>query len=260
MSDTDRELDELLGAYALDAVSYDERRAVEDYLSMNARARQEVAEHREVATMLAWSGAAAPEGLWDRIAAQLDESAPAPSGALAEVLAAAPPPVVQPSNVTPITAGGAASQRRWARRMGAWALASAAAAAVAVLVVTSVIDRGDTGSPLAAAVDAARADRDSRAAVLRGADGAAVGEVVIDQDGHGYIVATGLPALPADRTYQVWGVIGDQVISLGVIGRAPEIEPFSADAPISQVVITNEVAGGVVSNGNPDGAYAGVVS
>lgn len=256
MSDTDRELDELLGAYALDAVSPDERRAVDDYLAINARARQEVAEHREVATMLAWSGAAAPDGLWDRIASQLDGVAPAPSGALADVLAAAPAPTTA-ANVIPITA---APRQRWVRRAGAWAMATAAAAVVAVLVVTSVVDRADPRSPLAAAVDEARADRDTRTAVLRSADGVTVGEVVIDQDGHGYIVADGLPVLSADRTYQVWGVIGDQVISLGVIGRAPEIEPFSADAPISQVVITNEVAGGVVSNGNPDGAYAGEVS
>jgi anti-sigma-K factor RskA len=68
-----------------------------------------------------------------------------------------------------------------------------------------------------------------------------------------------LPALPDDETYQLWGVIGDQVISLGVLGHNPEIELFSAGAPVSQLVVTIEQAGGVVSNGNPDGAYAGTV-
>ena len=87
---SDGELDELLGAYALDAVDEDERRAVEAYLVVNPRARAEVAEHREVASLLAWSGAAAPDGLWDRIAANLDEPAPTPRGELAAVLALDP--------------------------------------------------------------------------------------------------------------------------------------------------------------------------
>ena len=78
------ELDELLGAYALDAVEDDERRRVEDYLEINPRAAAEVREHREVATMLAYTGMEAPAGLWERIAAELEEPAPRPSGQLAE--------------------------------------------------------------------------------------------------------------------------------------------------------------------------------
>ena len=72
MSTNPFDMDDLLGAYALDAVDDDERRAVEDYLAANPRARAEVQEHREVATMLAWSGMDAPEGLWDRIVGSLD--------------------------------------------------------------------------------------------------------------------------------------------------------------------------------------------
>ncbi len=58
------ELDDLLGAYALDAVSPDEARRVEDYLAVNPKAAAEVREHREVATMLAFTGmdAATPCG------------------------------------------------------------------------------------------------------------------------------------------------------------------------------------------------------
>ena len=72
MSTLDRrpdDIEELLGAYALDAVDDDERRLVEAYLATNPRARAEVDQHREVATLLAFGGADAPEGLWDRIAA-----------------------------------------------------------------------------------------------------------------------------------------------------------------------------------------------
>ena len=146
MSIDRNELDELLGAYALDAVSDEERQAVEEYLLVDPRARQEVAEHREVATLLAWSGTAAPEGLWDRIAAQLDEPAPAPMGRLAEVMS------LEQARAD-LAAGAAArpSRRRWMRSAAAWAVASAAAAVVAIVVVSSVrTDRNE--SPLAAAV------------------------------------------------------------------------------------------------------------
>jgi anti-sigma-K factor RskA len=249
MSAEELELDELLGAYALDAVSDDERRTVEQYLAVNPRARQEVAEHREVATMLAWTGMSAPDGLWDRIAANLDtddSSAPHPSGELASVIAMRPP--------------AARPTRRW-RSAGSWVAATAAAALVAVVAVTALSGDDTDQAPLAAAVDDARADRDSVVASLVNADGRVGAEVVIDQDGHGYLIGEALPTLPNDRTYQLWGVIGDQVISLGVLGANPEIEPFSAgEESISQVVVTIEPAGGVVSNGNPDGAYAGTLA
>ena len=64
----DEHLDDLLGAYALDAVDEHERRQVEAYLEADPRARDEVERHREVAAMLAFSGERPPEGLWDRIA------------------------------------------------------------------------------------------------------------------------------------------------------------------------------------------------
>jgi len=248
MNSDERDLDELLGAYALDAVSEEEARAVEEYLLVNPRARAEVAEHRETATMLAWTGAAAPEGLWDRIAASLDEAPPAPSGELAAVLALDP--------TRRAAAPGRPRRRSVARTLGAWAAASAAAAAVAVVAV-SLLDDDATDAPLEAAVARARDDRDSIVVELVSVvDGTPGGEAIIDQDGHGFLIATGLPTLPDDRTYQLWGVIDGNAISLGILGHNPEVELFTVNGPVAQLVVTNEVAGGVVSNGNPDGAYA----
>jgi anti-sigma-K factor RskA len=203
-----------------------------------------------VATMLAWTSMDAPDGLWDRIASELDEVAPPPRGELASVLAL-----------------GQHRQRRGSSSAPRWWTGTAAAAAAAVaglliggLVVGSVLGGRDDGAPsLLAAVEQARADRDSSVTELARADGAVGAEVIIDQDGHGYLLGAALPELPSDQTYQLWGVIGDQVISLGVLGRNPEIELFSASEPVSRLVVTIEPAGGVVSNGNPDGAYAGSV-
>jgi anti-sigma factor RsiW len=236
--------DELLGAYALDALDDDERRAVDEYLQVNPGALAEVHQHREVATMLAWTTMAPPDGLWDRIAASLDEEAPVPRGELAKVL-----PLAR------------RERPRWLLPAVAWVAASAAAAAVAVLVVGAIGGDPSPSSPLAAAVAEARADRDARVTTLVSADGKVQVPAVIDGDGHGFLEAQALPDLPADRTYQLWGVVGDQVISLGVIGGSPTIAPFSVDGDVvvAALVITNEVAGGVVSDGNPEGAFVGTL-
>jgi anti-sigma-K factor RskA len=235
------ELDQLLGAYALDAVDDVERRLVERYLTMNPRARAEVLEHREVATMLAFSGATAPDGLWDRIAASLDERAPAPGPELARVI-----PMVD-------------RRRRALRSVGAWAAAAVAAAVIAVVAV-QVIDPGsDTSDPLAAAVEQARKERDTRVVQLASEDGSLSVEAVIDPEGHGFLLATDLPALPRDRTYQLWGVVDDRVISLGVLGPTPSTEIFTVKGDLSALVITEEVRGGVPVSEQP-AALVGVLT
>ena len=63
----DAELDEMLGAYALDAIDADERKAIESYLERSPRARAEVNAHHEVASFLGNIGGEAPRALWERI-------------------------------------------------------------------------------------------------------------------------------------------------------------------------------------------------
>jgi anti-sigma factor RsiW len=79
-------IEELLGAYALDAVDDEERARVETYLDANPHARAEVWRHREVAALLAVGTERPPEGLWDRIAGALEETPPAPGPLLAKVM------------------------------------------------------------------------------------------------------------------------------------------------------------------------------
>jgi anti-sigma-K factor RskA len=236
------ELDELLGAYALDAVDDDERRRVEEHLALDPRAAREVQEHREVATMLAFTGMDAPAGVWDRIASALDERAPAPGRELARVL----------------TIDRAARRGRRLRSMGTWLAVTAAAAVVAVVAVSVVDRRADApGDPLQAALAAARNDRDTRAAILVAEGADVIAEAIVDEDGHGYLLASDLPTLGDDQTYQLWGVVGDDVISIGILGPNPEIETFTIEADVAAFAVTIERAGGVVSDGNPDGAFVG---
>ena len=245
LSDHDH-LDELLGAYALDAVSEDEARRVEDYLAINPKAATEVREHREVATMLAFTGMDAPEGLWSRIEQELDAPAPVPGPELAKVMSLDSHP-----------------RRRRFATIGPW-VASAAAAAVIAVVAIGIADRASAPTdPLEAAYDEAVTDRDSGRAVLVADGSTAQAIAVIDQDGHGFVRAEGLPSLRSDQTYQLWGVVetgGEpDVISLGIFGPNPELETFTTESPVVALAITIEEAPGVVSNGNPDGMYVGTI-
>jgi anti-sigma-K factor RskA len=235
------DLDELLGAYALDAVDDDERRRIDDYLEVNPRAANEVQAHREVATMLAFTGMDAPDDLWGRISAEIGEQAPPPGPELARVMSIDDHP-----------------RRRRISTVAPWVV-SAAAAAVLAFVAIGIADRADApNEPLANALEIAQGDRDSVTTTLVSEASDASAEAIIDQDGHGFVVAQGLPTLPEDQTYQLWGVVEDgQVISLGIFGPNPEIETFTVEGPVSALAITIEEFPGVISDGNPEGAFVG---
>ena len=226
-------IEELLGAYVLDALDDHERRQVEAYLEANPRARAEVQELREVTSMLSFSSERPPEGLWDRIAGALDEPPPAPGPALSRVM---PQP-----------------KRRWTGGMvvGVAGALAAAAAAVAVTIVVVRDDDGPAqiGDAVATAYDEAWADPAGRRTQLQSEDGTMTADAVVTPAGVGFLSAATLPEIPSDETYQLWGVYGDDdVISLGVIGNRPGIEPFSAEDDVVALVITREEAGGVVSS------------
>lgn len=231
----DEPIEDLLGAYALDAVDEHERRQVEAYLETDPRARAEVQELREVAAMLAVSSERPPEGLWDRIAGALEETPPTPGPELARVL--------------PVRAS-----RRRARvalaGIGGLLVGAAAAAAIAVAVVDD--GRGTEQVAIEEAYDDALAEPGRRRAELSSDTDGVVAEAVVTESGNGFLAASSLPELPQSETYQLWGVYADNdVISLGVLGHRPQLEPFTADDDVAQLVITKEQAGGVISSTNP---------
>jgi anti-sigma-K factor RskA len=238
-----REIEELLGAYALDAVDSDERAEVERYIAANPRAAAEVRAHREVATMLAYTGAEAPVNLWDRIAAEIDPPAPTPGPELAKVMPLQPRPRAVRSLWMP--------------------MAAAACVAAAVTFGAMYATRPSAEQPdLAALASEARAQTDATVVTLaagEGVSGIGLLEAVVDADGHGYLLADSLPDLTVDKTYQLWGVVNEEVISLGVFGNDPATEPFSVDGPVSALALTIEVEGGVASSEQTP-VYAGEVT
>jgi anti-sigma-K factor RskA len=238
------ELDELLGAYALDAVDVDEKRRIEDYLSVNPRAAAEVQQHREVATMLAFTGMSAPDGVWSRIENEIESTAPAPGPELARVLA--------------IDKHRSRRTRKTSR--GLWAVSAAAAVALVAIGFVALLGGSDSaGDPLAQAYADALAADDSVSTELVAEGTAQRASGVIDADRHGYLDARDLPALESDMTYQLWGVLAEtgDVVSIGIMGNDPDIETFTVDGSVAALALTIEQAPGVISDGNPDGAYVG---
>ena len=249
MERSHEEIQELLGAYALDAVDADEAAAVEAHLGTCPRCAAEVADHREVAAMMAYSGAAAPEGVWTKIVESLEE--PPPEMKL---------PISTPADERPAASVTDLSSRRGLRQ---WVPMTAVAAALLVIgLVAGALFLGDSGAgddpprELAGSIeDLAREalnDPSSTTVELKApADGTLKATAAIEADGNGYLVGTSLPALDESQTYQLWGLRGDEAISLGVLGRRPGVVAFHLDEGIDALAVTAEVSPGVPQSANP---------
>lgn len=256
------EVVDLLGAYALDALEPAERRAVDQHLEGCQACLNEIIAHREVAGLLTPGWASPPPGLWDRIAASLEEVPPPLDLAQVRALRAregqapplAPPP---PAPTAPAFGRRRAGGPRRSLGLGIAAMVAVAAVAmVGFLGIRVADDRrqirslavGQHGDELQRSANAAQADPAARKVALVSADGYRNAQAVVLPDGTGYVVRSNLPALAKERTYQLWAVEGTSRISVGVLGPQPGIVPFKVDpAAVSALAITDEVAGGVIS-------------
>ena len=252
------EIAELLGAFALDAVDGDEAEAIRLHLDQCPRCASEVAEHWEVTGLIANAGVDAPPELWDRIASRIGDT---PIGTRRP----APLPLASRSSAS-------TAAPRTARRWLAWSAVGTIAAALAVVAIllgaqvgrldqrVGQLAAASRQSGLTGAVQAALLDPSAQRVTLAatgaipttGATSPGVGGraavIVILPNGSAYMLNTGLPRLAADRTYQLWGVVHGQTVSLGLLGSQPHDVAFTVDpaAPVRAFAVTAEVAGGVV--------------
>ncbi|MGH9268276.1 MAG: zf-HC2 domain-containing protein, partial [Acidimicrobiales bacterium] len=192
------QLEELLGAYALDAVDGPEAEAVELHLRECPRCRDEVAAHREAAALLAHIGAPAPAGVWERIAGGLQE---------------APPPRIELARLATVTPLRAEPSRRYPIVLVA---AAAMAAAVSVVLGVRLNEQSGRMTELRGVVSDLRGVIDGQALsseVLRGllaedaqvvhlvsSGGAPQADALLLPDGRGYLVNVALAALPDSQT------------------------------------------------------------
>ena len=228
------EQQDLIAAYALDSVSPEERRRAEALLAQEPELRIELDDHRAVLAILAEAvdpNPSTPSPLvWQRISAQIEGTAEA-----------AP----QLATVRDIR-----TQRRFTKWTGFTAVAALVMAmALAVSVVQLQSER--RAPAFESAIQDLLDDPSSTVATLAAAgDVAAEARIVLGTDGVGYVYADSLPALDESRTYQLWAIVDDRVISAGVLGANPDNSPFQVVGNVAGFAITEEVAGGVpVSEG-----------
>jgi anti-sigma-K factor RskA len=243
---THGEIGELLGAHALDAVVGDECRVVEGHLEQCPRCRMEFDALRDVAAGLGNSMAPLPDGLWLSIESRLnaDENEPRPMPRL----------IADPARATPVLS------LRWHRRVStragfaaAGCVLGAAAAAVA-LVGFGLVRTNDEASRLQAAPASqptgvvSALETPGHEVIDLGNDSTRTLAQFVLADGRGYLVSSTLPALRPSKTYQLWGVVDGQPISLGLLGESPSESVFTlaGSSVPSQLRITVEPSGGSV--------------
>lgn len=227
------EIEDLLGAYALDAVDDDERALIDAHLDECARCRAEVAEHRETAALLAFSGSDAPAGLWEGISTQLER----PDAEVVELFGRRP-----------------SAPRRAQPR---WLPAVAAAAAIVVAAVAGlgwkVVDQDRQIDRLASRVaqgdlaglaTAVLADPATRRIELKGADGNQMALIALTPGGDGYIVPNAMQTLETGRSYQLWALAGDTPVSAGLLGRSPGVAAFHVEGDVEGFAVSVEDADG----------------
>jgi anti-sigma-K factor RskA len=196
------DLHTLIGAYALDALEDDEREEFERHLADCEPCREEVVGFRRTAVRLAEAAAVVPPPrMHERVMQEI-----------------AATPQVRDTPGTPVRGAG----RRMPPRSRLWL------AAAAVLAVASVGLGGVAWNQYQAAQDARRtsqaitqilADRQAHAVTQR-LPGGANATLVVAED-RAVLAGTALPALPDDRTYQLWIIRGKEITSAGLGPSGP---------------------------------------
>jgi anti-sigma-K factor RskA len=240
-----------LAVYALDALEYDERAAVEAHLAGCASCRAEVDAYRATLARLVVDEPP-PPAVWQRIARDVGATGiptPLPTMPSGTAPPPGPPPgppgAGRPVPVTP--AGDRPSHMRGggppARR---WGIAAAGIAAAAALVVGGIaITRDDEGpTDLAALAEHAAEADDARIATLATEAGAPAARVVADGS-TGFVLVDDLPVLPEGQEYQLWKLAGEVPVSLGMIGDGTtEATAFGLPADTTTFAISTEPAAG----------------
>jgi anti-sigma-K factor RskA len=267
----------LLGAYVLDAVDDVERRRVERLLESSPAARAEAerlaAATDQVAEAMA-AGANGPPGLLGALMAEVSDRPSPSSRADADAGAPTPPPSVEPVLLPSVPAASTASSapgvegvdgvepaesltdldtRRRRRRAGGsrvpWILSAAAVVVLFVVGAVVVGNRSDDGvTDSVAAMEQMAAQAASmpgaRTGALTDADNTMAVQVVVDPDGHAFVMSGVLPALDPDHTYQLWSVDGGTPVSIGLLGSDPAMSVVGVDSHVHALAITMEPVGG----------------
>ena len=224
---------ELLGVYVLDAVDDVERRRVERAAAADPAIAEEIARLRSGVDALAGSFATEPPpGLWDSIRSEIPSSDGSDG--------------VSVSAVRSIDTARGMSPRPF--------LLAVASVVVVLMIAGAVvvgISRQNSPSDSIAAMKSMAADAatkpGSRQGVLVDPDRTMEVKVIVDAQGHGFVMTDPLPALPAGETYQLWSAADGTMVSLGMLGSNPQMSLVPIDGSVTELALTREPVQGSVS-------------
>ena len=259
---------ELAGLYALDALTPDEKAAVDAHVAACAEDHSEIASLGGVTPALASLAepVGAPAALKRRVLEAYAADVPglvrdAPLGMTAVDDA--------PSPSAPATPAEPPARRRQAPNWMGWAAAAIAIVLLAVLSAYGLnlrqqADQANQRAEQIAAAVAAMTAPGSQVAILHGTGTAAGvnGFAAFPASGGGYVVMTDVPHAPNGMTYQAWYIVDKQATSAGVMTVGPDgnvvasgMEPLpgtqavaftlepdgGSDQPTSQPIIVGNV-------------------
>ena len=234
-------LDDSVAVHALNALPEDESALVSVAIGFDDELKDEYESFRRVAAELVEGfsdvvPAASPQ-LWDRIelAAGLESS-----------------PGLPPADAARVETPERTAWRRLTPIIG-----SVAAVAVAISLTAGLLaNRSEPDGLEALALASAELPGSLNVGLLDPTAGTTVAEVVVTTDGEGFIDGSALPTLAENRTYQLWAIVGDRVISVGLMGNRPEFTAFRVEGQLAGLAISEEVLGGVVvSEQDPVGVW-----
>jgi anti-sigma-K factor RskA len=229
---------ELLAPLALDALDAEVRARLESHVETCEECQRELDELREVASALGTSVESPPPDLWSKIAGQLYDGER--------------DDIAMPVMLAEYSASESRRSHRVIRRarviVGATLLAAAAAIVALSINLSSESGRvANLQSALASgAVYQALASPGHRLVRLTGSGHEVLATFVVERNGTGYLVSSKMPPLPADKTYQLWGVVNNEPVSIGIMGSHPREVAFTlASSPAPTVLgVTVEPAAG----------------
>lgn len=234
------EIESLLGAYALDAVSEEEAVAIDEHLPTCPRCSAEVAAHREVAALLGGSGADAPAALWDSIASELDGRTFRDADVLAQGAIVTRLPLARRAHIP--------------RRPLAAALLVAAAFIAVLGIMDAQISRLNSEVHQQQAI-AQRTGMASAVASLLAAPHSTItldgpsprssATIAVSPHGQAYWLTSSLHQLDSARTYQLWALAKGRVVSIALLGADPRsYSAFRLEPGMTRVMVTVEPGGG----------------
>ena len=235
------DVSDLLGAYVLGAVDDFERRRVERAADTDPDVAAEIDRLLKVTDELADAVAVNPPvGLWDSIRSEIDNADRGNASVTRnERLLNSPGKAVARSNRS-------------------FLLVAAAVVGVVVISGSALIGLSRTTPPtdsiatMTAMANDAATRPGTRTGVLSDPAASMEIRVVVDAEGHGFVMTDPLPALPSGETYQLWSAANGTMVSLGMLGSDPEMSLVSIDASVTELALTREpVQGSVAPTSSP---------